>query len=163
MKLFASALIILCGYFLGVFYASERRKEYDALCEMISLLKYLKNKIDTTNLNIFEIISSFEGKILAECGFIAEFSTFTSRVSASRVWKSAVQKLIISDTLKSECFEFGETLGLLDRHTQTERIESLCVSLLEKQKEMKEENIKRQKFSGALGTLGGTLLVIMFL
>ncbi|MFA6729509.1 MAG: stage III sporulation protein AB [Eubacteriales bacterium] len=160
IKLMASGLIVAVGWFAGGAYADIKKQGYLELCGVIRLLETLKSGILYSRAELYGMFFDFSDKTLSENGFLEELNRNPSS-HAGEAFKRAAERLSIDQKIKDVLTAFGDTLGLLDRDTQVERLES-CVSFLESEKTSLKETLESKlKSYRYLGALGGSLAAII--
>ncbi|MDL2287096.1 stage III sporulation protein AB [Eubacteriales bacterium OttesenSCG-928-G02] len=159
-KIIACGIIIAACYFAGIIYGEYKKRSYNELCGMLSLVIFIRSKISYTRTAIFDIMSEFQDNALEACGFLKYFKSHTGE-SINLLWETACSSLSLNDKILTEIKLLGSSLGLLDTETQLQRL-AACESFLTNEKiEIEKLFTKRIKSYRSLGALGGAMLAII--
>lgn len=160
MKPIAAILIILAGYFAGSAIASSKKLTLDCMTSVLGLVEHMKAKITYSNLPLVDIILSYENQTLSDCDF---FVSYKKEKNGNDGWKRGIRELPLSPVFRAACLAFGDTLGLLPREGQLNKISMLLSELEKEVAAEKKDNGKRQKAYRSLGLLCGLLCVIILI
>ena len=163
IKIFIMFFIIIISSYIGFIKANvyvDREKE---IRNMLSALKYMRNKIEFTNLhlkNIFEEIS--ENIYIKDSSNIFK-DVLDSKLSIKNSFIESVnnsKKFDIED--KNILNNFAISLGKVERKVQLSEIDIAYNFLTEKLKDAEEKKLKNVKMYKTLGiTLGLVICIIL--
>ena len=159
MKLFAAAVIVAAGYFLGGAAAEKRRLAYAQSCGILRLLYAIRSGIDYARADLFTVFASFSDPALAECGFMDALNS--GAVPVKNAWDTACGRLSPDLPMISEIRSLGGQIGMSDAQTQIELISKLASQLELRTEEERRELRARVSSYRALGALMGCMAAII--
>lgn len=124
----AGAVILVCtAYMLGAMLADSEKEKLIILDSLISLLSYMRRRINGERTPLYRIFAEYEDAVLERLGFLKVLRSERSRLSV--IWREAVSGLGLEEELLRELYIFGEGLGGIPFEAQLKKLD-VCLGVL---------------------------------
>ena len=171
LKTAGMVLVLASSAFLGIYFAQLDSFRIADLKEWKKALLILRSQIAFAALPLPEAMSAVAERVGAPVS--QALSQFSERLSGRGsadiylVWTKTLRENTAHSHLKQEdwewLFNFGKTLGFLDREMQLNSIDLIISYIDGKTEFLSVQSVKNKKMYGSLGILCGMLTVIIFL
>ena len=169
IKIIIILFIILISTYIGILKSSyyiEREKE---IKNVLTSLKYLRNKIEFTNLHLKDIFSEISENVYKEnvnediekCNIFKYVANSDLNIRESFI--DAIKKNTKLDSEdKLILNNFGLNLGIVERNVQISEIDIAYNFLIERLKDAEEKKVKNVKLYKTLGiSIGLTISIVL--
>lgn len=171
IKVFGMIATGVSSFFIGVFFAKKEEYRINDLEQMKNALNILKSEIEYSLTPLPEAMESISLK--SKGSFKIFFNNLADKLYERRsegidiIWREQLQHLLKNTKMEKEDIErfenIGVCLGNMDRKLQNNNIISAINYINEKNLELKKISEKNKKMYYSLGTLGGALIVLLFI
>ena len=161
MNWVGALLVIIASYLCGFALAKDEGNGLKTLDSLLSLLTYMRRRMNSERIPLFEIFSGFRDEYLEKCGYLDIIRSHRNGVSS--LWNDAVSTLYVDEETKREYMRFGESLGNLPLDEQLARLDSFCEFITEKKNKLKSTLPDKQKSIKTVCLLLGLMTAIILL
>lgn len=161
MNWLGAFVVVLASYLLGILLAKDEGIALKSAESLLSLLSYMKRRMQSERTPLFAIFSDFNDRFLQEIGFLDILRSHREGISV--LWQEAVKHLKTDSETEKECLRFGESLGQLPLDEQIARLDALTVFLTEKCNTLRKNLPDKQKSIKTVCLLLGLMTAIILL
>ena len=148
------AVLFFTGAYAGYWASMNLRKRIKLTESLLSLVRYIENKIKYFNLPLPDIYRDYNDPCLQKSGFMTALSDG---------WESALEQIDIDSGAKIILTEFARHLGKSVGEEQEGNCRLCAAALEEHIRTLKEDFPSRRKVYCSLGVSAGMLAVILLM
>lgn len=161
MKWAGAIILVAASYLCGQALSGEDGKKLSAIEAMAELLKYIRRRMWTERLPLYQIFSAYEDDFLEKIGFLELMRSHRTHINNR--WKQALNLLPLEKEVFGELLRFGNELGLLPLEEQIKRLDG-CMDFLENEKAKLAKALPpKQKTTKTVCLLCGLLAAILLI
>lgn len=160
MKWVGALFLVAASYLLGNAIANDESKQLAETDSLILLLKYMRRRMESERIPLFNVFADFSDQALESNGFM---QALCNNKSSKTAWLQALPLLSIDSEALRELTSFGQTLGELPLTEQLLKLDSCLAFLTEKKKALRETLPNKQRATKTVCLLVGVLIAIIML
>ncbi len=160
MKWAGAILLVLASYFLGIRIADEEKKRLVEVESLLSLLKFMRRRMETERASLFAVFTDFDDAYLGSIGFL---KILCSDRNPKTAWSKALTLLKCDEEISRELAHFGCDLGALPLEDQLSKLENCILALEEKRSVLRAALPNKQKATKTVCLLAGALAAIIMI
>lgn len=161
MKWTGALLLIICSYSFGIFLAKREGERLKAIDSLISLMRYMRRRLQGERVPLFDVFVGFDDEYLEEIGFLTNLRS--CRNGLNSIWKDSIKSIPLSDEIQRELDIFGTSMGNIPLDEQLKCVDICVAALGEEKKNIQSQLPKKQKSIKTVSLLLGALIAIILL